>query len=144
MSKQSYGTWDIKYVKGEEIDSTFLGKEVRIDFKSNEDDSLSDKTIVRRLLAESSVVKILINNVDIEFREVWKLYPDHGVLNEQMLESVGSNDRGIIQIKGIYLNDINDNSLILKANVFFVNDGKFSYKMIDIDRKDIKGILVKL
>jgi len=137
----SQGGWNLEYISSASLNSSFIGKEIRIDFKASYFDSLSkepDVFNIRRLLAKEDTVSLTINNEVMQFVEQWRIYVDHGVLNEQYLEAV--NYRNAIRIKQIFLESINDDSLIVQVWITGIETLKQS---LTVKKSIIKGLLVK-
>lgn len=145
ISVYSQGTWDINYISIGALNTSFIGKEIRIDFKASNVDTVSGevKTLaIRRLLSKKDTVSLIVNNKSVEFIEHWKLHVDHGVLTDQYLESITKEVKKKISIKGMFLESINDDSLILQAIVCMPNSKREVKERIVISKSVIKGILV--
>jgi len=162
----SQGSWNLQYCHLDSLDNSFVDKEIRIDFKSSITDTLPQETIealdIRWLLYKKDTVTIVIEDHTIEFIEKWRIYPDHGVLNEQLLETMEEKGkkRKKMQIRNMILKSINENSLTLKISIYKFNtcnsrihlmDERFLRKreyeleerIIIIKKNHIKGILSK-
>ncbi|MFD2919039.1 hypothetical protein ACFS6H_04895 [Terrimonas rubra] len=145
ISAYSQGTWDINYISIKALNASFIGKEIRIDFKASNNDTLSGeiKTLgIRRLLSKKDSVSLNVNNKSVEFIEHWKLHVDHGVLADQYLESVTNEVKEKIFIKEMFLESINDDSLIVQAMVCMSNSKSEVKERIVISKSVIKGLLV--
>lgn len=139
----SQGGWNMKYIPISSIDTTYLGKEIRIDFKANELDTINGEVKIleiRRLLSNRDSVQLSVNGKEINFIEIWRLYVDQGILREQSLESINNNR---IQIKEIVLKSINDLTLTFEISIY---DNKCNPSVmkenIIIKKSKIKGFLV--
>ncbi len=145
ISAYSQGSWDINYISLGALNTSFIGKEIRIDFKSSNVDTVNGEVkslAVRKLLSKKDTVSLVINNKSVELIEHWRLYVDHGVLADQYLESVTQQVKKRIYIKGMFLESINDDSLILQATVCMPNSKSEVKERIVISKSVIKGLLV--
>lgn len=137
----SQGGWNLRYISTASLNGSFIGKEIRIDFKASDFDTSSkepDVFNIRRLLAKEDTVSLTINNEVMQFAEQWRIYVDHGVLHEQYLEAV--NSWNTIQIRQIFLESINDNSLIVQV---WMTGTETLKQRLTINKSVIKGFLVK-
>jgi hypothetical protein len=142
----SQGAWNINYIPMDSLNNSFLGKEIRIDFKSSGKDVVlgkKDDFNVRRLLSKQDTVILDINGQEIKFIEQWRIYVDHGVLREQFLESLDGSSRNKIQIIEIFLESINDSSLTLEVKIYNLKNEFKANQKITVNRTDIKGVLFR-
>lgn len=141
----SQGAWDVKYIPLGALNTSFIGKEIRIDFKASNVDTVNGEVkalAIRKLLSTKDTVSLSINNKSVEFIEHWKFYVDHGALADQYLESVTKEVKKRIYIKGMFLESINDDSLVLQAMVCVPNSKSEVKERIVISKSVIKGLLV--
>ena len=137
----------MKYIPISAIDTTYLDKEIRIDFKANELDSIKGEVKIleiRKLLSKKDSVRLNVNGEEIKFIESWRLYVDQGILREQSLESL-NNDNGKkrIQIKEIILKSINDSTFTFEISIYYDKcNSSVMKKNITIEKLKIKGFLV--
>ncbi len=86
---EAQGSWNIRYHPIDSVNESFIGKEIRIDFKAQASDQIGDRKInIRRMLGRRDTVSLTIDRVHRRFLENWKIYVDHGSLVEQTLNSV--------------------------------------------------------
>jgi|GEM_PF-1468990 len=145
ISVYSQGAWDINYISLGALSTSFIGKEIRIDFKAFNADTMSGEVKalgIRKLLSTKDTVSLSINDKSVEFIEHWKFYVDHGVLADHYLESVTKEVKKRIYIKGMFLESINDDSLILQAIVCDPNSKSEVKQKMVISKSVIKGLLV--
>ena len=145
LSAYSQGAWDINYISIEALNTSFIGKEIRIDFKASNVDTVKGEVkalAIRKLLSTKDTVSLSINNKSIGFIEHWKFYADHGALADQYLESVTKEVKKRIYIKGMFLESINDDSLILQAIICEPNSKSEVKQKMVISKSVIKGLLV--
>lgn len=145
ISAYSQGAWDINYISLGALNTSFIGKEIRIDFKASNVDTVKGEVkalAIRKLLSTKDTVSLSINNKSVEFIEHWKFYVDQGVLADQYLESVTKEVKERICIKGMFLESINDDSLVLQAMVCLPNSKSEVKERIVISKSVIKGLLV--
>ena len=91
ISAYSQGAWDINYISLGALNTSFIGKEIRIDFKASNVDTVNGEVkalAIRKLLSTKDTVSLSINNKSVRFIEHWKFYVDHGALADQYLESL--------------------------------------------------------
>jgi hypothetical protein len=143
----SQGSWDVKYVSLDALNTSFIGKEIRIDFKASGSDTLHGEVSslrIRKLLSKSDTVNLNINNKPVQFIERWKFYVDDGTLKDQVLESVDKDEKKKIRIKEMFLESINDDSLVLQAMVCGPNSKSEEKQRIVISKSLVKGLLVSI
>jgi len=143
-SVYSQGAWDIRYIPFDSLNTSFIGQEIRIDFRATEIDTLQGEVRifdVRRLLSKRDSICLTIEGNKVLFIENWVLYPDHGLVREQNLVSVEKTKKGKekTQITNMFLESINDSTLTIVIVLTSVNQKQ----KIVINKSDIKGILVK-
>lgn len=143
ISTYSQGAWDINYVPINSLNTTFIGKEIRIDFKASNIDSVSGVVkllAIRKLLSTKDTVSLSIDSKLIKFVERWKIYVDHGVLADQYLESVEDS----MYIRRMFLESINEDSLVLQAMVCLPDSKSEMKEKILISKSVIKGLLFSI
>jgi hypothetical protein len=146
----SQGAWNIKYMSLDSLNTSFIDKEIRIDFKRSNADSLNGEVNVldiRRLLSVRDTVDLKINDKSQRFVEQWKFYVDHGDLSEQFLETANKSEKERIQIKEMFLKSINDSSLILEVVMygsFGENKEQRKKQRLIVNKSVIKGLLVNI
>src|SRR5262245_29122634 len=114
------GAWNIKYVPTSSVDSTFIGKEIRFDFKKDVADSIQrdGKPISgRNMLSKEDTVKLVIGDDTTRFVEEWKIYADHGVISEQLLQCIepGQDE---VWIKEFYIKSMSRLYFTVEAVIF--------------------------
>ena len=135
----SQGGWNIKYYPFKDLNSSFIGKQIFIDFKKNETDIIN-KTVTNHeakyLLSDKNEdkIKLMVSGEIIWFREDWDIHVDMGAVQTQ---SLVSNENKII--KDIFLLKILENKIILKANLIYLKNS--SPIEFEVDKKEIKGFL---
>lgn len=140
------GSWDIRYTSIDSIDKRYIGKEVRLDFKGNQEEIIKGNFRlgnIRLLLSREDTTELLIDTKMVTFVERWQLYPDQGVLNDQYLISL---DKKKI-VRKLFIESIEGSTMLIKA--YFYTEMKRGYsheipsnvKFIEINKKEIKGIL---
>lgn len=143
------GSWNIKYVPINNVDSFLIGKEVRIDFKKSSKDNFEGKfkTLnIRELLMINDSIKINFQDKLMNFREDWKIFADHGVLKDQSLILFPKKS---ILIKEMFLIGINKN--YINVNCYIYEAGlsqksiiyKKTEKILEFNISEVKGILIK-
>jgi hypothetical protein len=148
---QAQGGWDIRYVSSDVIDSSMLGKEVRIDFRRSAEDTVSHSEPplweVHGLLFQEDTVELMIGTERMLFAERWDLHVDMGYVSYQYLESVSPAGR---IIGGMTLLRIEQDSLHVEADVRIDDEqsdpgvpGVNKTVEIAIGRAAVKGIVFK-
>ena len=139
------GAWDIGYILPSSLDSNFLGKKIRIDFRKNKTDTLEvvTKRSIRSLLSTSDSIDLLIGNTFIRFAEDWKLYVDHGVVAEQSLTQIGTKLKRQLIIREMKLYSISIDSILIEATIYdrYKNPRQ---QLISIPRDYIKAVLITI
>ncbi len=139
----SQGAWDIEYSPIQSVNDSLIGKEIRLDFRTNLADTIKGNVSVlsiRNLLSKKGdIVWLNIAEKSIQFIEDWKIHVDYGTIKDQTLISL---DKKII-INEMFLKRINDTSIIIEANVMTNRKSPQSNhnEVIKIDKSLIKGIL---
>ena len=133
--------WDMKYIIKDSINSQLIGREIRIDFKNSVNDTLSSQNIhIRGLIGErkQDTVTLLIDNR--KFKEIWRHYPDRGILREQYLEQLGNNE---VLIKEMYLLEINEENI--QIEMWLYEDDVLEEKVVvDIPKGIVKGVITRI
>lgn len=139
------GGWNINYGPLNMVDSSFIGKEVRFDFKQSGIDTLLSSTIskinVRELLHRQDSVELNVAGKKINFIERWEFYSDQGFVQDQYLESFGSSGTTPFKIEKMILKKISNKFIYVEAD--FIQDGNILKVEIELSKKVIKGVLVK-
>ncbi len=140
----SQGAWNLKYTPIDQLGKELVGSEVRIDFKSSINDTLSgvvSPISIRKLLSNNDTVHLTFDHGREIFIENWKLYPDHGVLNEQELVNLNGS-----VIREQILESISKNVLTIRVKIFRKNRNEYEFdseEEINIERNIVKGIIYK-
>ncbi len=140
----SQGAWNIKYVPVSSIDKSLIGKDVRIDFKASNSDTISravNALTIRRLLSHNDTVNLKIDSTNITFLETWEIYVDQGSLKDQILMSTDGEKTVIKEICLIYIDDL---FLIFEISIYQSGQGNSQLphkQKITIDKSIIKGLL---
>ena len=150
------GAWNMKYVAIDSVNSSFINKEIRLDFKSSKDDTINGKVSVfdiRKLLSKQDTVNLDIKGRLYKFIENWKTYVDHGILKEQILVSANQkqeNDEKLM-IKEMFVVSIDDSTLTLKISIYPASsckkkkeDKKSEEVDIIISKSILKGVLLRI
>lgn len=139
------GAWDLRYIPFDSLSHAFIGKEIRIDFKATDTDTLlGDVNVldIRKLLSKEDTISLVIAGKSIKFKESWNLYVDNGVLVEQTLKSNETNENEVIYIKEMNLQTINKTALTIEVAVY--SPAGISKELIIINKSLIKGILIRI
>ena len=143
------GEWNLKYIPIDSLQYDLIGQEIRIDFKSNNLDTINgyiDAFTIRKLLSRNDTINLTINGTENTFIENWKIYFDCGVLSSQTL--VDPQNR--LSIKEIYLINFTDSTITVRVNFYKYKNyhsKKIVYymsKIIVINKSIIKGILFEI
>lgn len=137
------GAWDIEYGEIQSLDRTWVGKEIRVDFKSAILDTFSENSYIRNLLQKRDTASIELDGEWRLFSEDWRIYPDHGILREQQLAEIGTKN----YIKKMTLISLSDTVITIEVDFHSVYRSLFAEKelvskqTLIIERDKIKGIL---
>ena len=150
----SQGSWDIDYFVIDSLNNSFIGKVIRLDFKSNDADTLDsvvDAFLVRKLLSNKDTITLKIEGKYYSVKENWKVYVDHGSLQDQTLESVDKSVKHRIVIKDMVLVSVDDSAIVINAIIHSSETGKRTNKgrrpkecQIRVDKTRVKGFLIDL
>jgi hypothetical protein len=135
----SQGAWDIAYLPMNRITKNIIDKEIRVDFKLNNADTIKDvnKLNIRALLFKKDTTALIVNGTSRAFVENWKIYADNGVLSSQTLMAVDNS----IQIDKMFLIALNKADIDIKCDV---KDSAGSHQqIIKVPREKIKGLLLR-
>lgn len=135
------GAWDIEYLPTDSINDSFVGKEVRIDFKSKPSERIKRKTNLRKLLSHRDTVDLMIDGKSRIFLEKWKIYVDHGVLADQTLESL---DEDKLVIREVFIRAINKGYITVQMDCYRLNDSRKNTYDVTIDKSRILGVFFAL
>src|SRR5688572_10501900 len=146
------GGWDLNYIPINSLNSNHIGQEIRIDFKTSDLDTLTGTINIRSLLFYTDTTLLFVNYDPVPFQEVWRIYVDHGILREQILEGVPIRKKKNITIREMFLNSISDSVITVTACTYELNpnkypgydDGCVNWLNLTIDKKKIKGMLMKM
>ena len=141
--------WDIAYIEIDSITQADVGRIVQLDFR---------KTIAkpetrhwRRYIERSDTGVVNINGVNVHFREVRKIYPDWGLLDEQYLESRDDVKPGTkLRIISSTLKEVNKDSIRINADVESRKKQKRNSIVVErqqydiwIERQTLSGLMCK-
>lgn len=142
------GVWDIGYVPVDSVNNIWVGKEIRIDFKSSQYDTIIGNVSLlktRKLISKRDTITLEIEEKKISLIEDWKFYVDHGTINDQTLREL----TGKQLINEIYIVSVNDSALVVRMNFYKFENCKSSQiilsdnKIVAIPKKVIKGVLYR-
>uniref|UniRef100_UPI004049CA71 hypothetical protein n=1 Tax=Flavobacterium sp. TaxID=239 RepID=UPI004049CA71 len=139
------GVWNIKYISIDSLNTKLVGKEVRLDFKTSEYDTLNKDFDIRYVLSKNDTVTLEVDGQNIELIEDWKFYVDHGVLKDQTLQIKTKHQ----VIREQFIESINDATIVVKMNFYKPANCKTQKmtlsesKLVTIDKKLIKGVLFR-
>lgn len=141
------GAWSIKYLPIDSLNLSYIGKEVRLDFKVSVLDSLyGDSNSIyyeRILLSKIDTISLNINGNIFWFVEDWLLYPDHGSLRDQKLKYSGKSKKyKKSYIKEFFLIDINETSIVFEVYLYLDKRQTLEKHKVKIEKSVIKGFLI--
>lgn len=143
----SQGSWSIKYLPIDSLDSSYTKKELRLDFKKSGSDTIYIRNSenlyrVRHLIHKKDTDLLNINDVLFPFMEDWIVYPDHGSIDEQKLKYIGKVEKYINSyIKEIFLIEIGKSNIIFEIYLYLGKKALLEKHKISIDKSAIKGFL---
>ncbi len=142
------GVWNMNYFSIDSLNINWIGKEIRLDFKSSNSDTINGSISllkIRELLFKRDTVILEIDGEKKEYIENWKLYVDHGVLGDQALMDKNKSQ----VIKEQFIESINDSTIVVKMNFYKPEQCRSkkmtlsSSKLVSIDKQLIKGVLFR-
>ena len=140
------GAWNIGQIDVDSLSDSFIGKEIRINFKSQKELMISTPSPIkwaRSFERSEDTVKLKLSLGEIAFKENWRTWCDHGVLNEQSLISIGKGTKWIIG--SMQLQGITSDAILVTAQLNEIKTrGKFSNQLeesISIKKDLIRSIL---
>ena len=138
------GGCNIKYIPIDLLDIDLIGREIRLDFKSTDLDTIKEKPNIlelRSLFSTRDTASIIIGNKTETFIENWELRVDECILSKQTLN--GGYLKNKKQIREVFLVSYDDKSLEVKIRIYVqdkLNSG-YEEKTIKILKSKIKGIV---
>ncbi len=148
----SQASWDIQYNSISELDDTFKGKSILLDFKSNENDTIINVLNIKKkpmtghnrtrhlLLSSYDEVELFILDRDVIFVENWKIYDDMASLNSQTYLNKSNKNEFI---KDVYLVKIVGDTICLKGNLY-TSKKDFTPIEFEVDKSKVKGFLTRM
>lgn len=141
------GAWNIDYIPLRSVGRSLVGREIRIDFKSDTKDNAEGRINIRKMLSHRDTVMLRMADGPVKFVECWKIYADHGVLADQTLESIERAPGGLKTIiQKMIVRSTTQSSLTVEVTMRSVNDvddGEVLQE-ITIDKSVIKGVLLSI
>lgn len=148
------GGWSIRYILPSLLDTTFINREVKIDFKSSnkyvqvfEKEILKDKKynsfLLRFCLMSNDTVNLKLDDgKPFKMVEHWTLHDDMGLLSSQYMELVSNNSEKKY-IKKMIILSIDEKDLVLKLYLYdtFNNNENYLEQLIRINKSYINVIL---
>ncbi len=137
------GAWELGYTPIDSISESWIGKEVRIDFKSDSNDVINGIVStfdIRKLLSNKDKITLKIKNTSVEFIEDWKLYADQGLLKDQYLKVL--NEENCL-IDKVIIEKTYSSKIVVKINFQDSKKCNYSCNNIVIEKNLIKGLLYR-
>ncbi len=129
----SQGSVNIEYVAIDSVNQSFIGKEIRIDFKS------TNNVDVPTSLLTGDTFTLKIKNESIKFIETWIMYIDEKLLSAQSFRSRDLNND--IQIHEMILEHIDTNSIYVRATIYDLDN---SYSELDKKKLELEHQISKI
>lgn len=141
-SSWAQGQWDVYYLPIDLLDERWIGKEIRVDFRSSSDTiNLPDrKAMFFYSISRKDLVSIEINHRKIIFKEDWVNYGDHCVLYDQTLKDTN----GKYLIRETFIKDITANNVKVLMHLYSLDKefiGKISQ---DFNKCQILGFFYRI
>ncbi len=130
------GSVDMEYVAIDSVNQSFIGKEIRINFKSSEEKEANSTGIPAFYSARISrrdTFSLKIKSESIIFIERWINYIDGASLREQSFRSLYLNNP--IQVYEMILEHIDTNSIHVSAIIYDLDD---SYTELDKKKLELE------
>lgn len=104
----------MKYLTLDSLNESFIGKELRIDFKSKGTRKTKHpERNIRKIFSKCDTVTLDLSDRSLRFAENWKIHVDHGALFDQTLQSVDEIDNEKLVIREMFVRAINTSSITL-------------------------------
>lgn len=145
FSTFAQGGCNIKYIPIDLLDMGLIGKEIRLDFKSTNLDTIKKTPNIlelRRLLSTKDTITIRIGKKTDTFIENWQIRVDECILSKQTLNVLCSKNKK--QIREVFLLSYDDKSFVLKARLYKSNSkrvARYKEETIKVLKSKIKGII---
>lgn len=136
----------MKYLPLDSLNDSFIGTELRIDFKSNRNTKTkSTDRNVRKIFARRDTVTLEVAGRSLRFVENWKIYVDHGTLFDQTLQSIDGSDSEKLVIREMFVRTIDESSITFEIYTYRPSDReRLGVQEININKALISGIIVEL
>lgn len=143
----SQGGVDVKYVQLDSVNETFIGRKVKIDFKS----SKGPKKYVVQKARIRDTVQLKLDNRLVWIIEVKGTGVDYWYFEKEYLESFDYNPGLILRIRDIEIKEIQRDSILFHATFEQFKKLKTEFEQVSsaskgmwVAKEKIEGILIKM
>ncbi len=139
------GAWNLKYLPLDSLNGSFIGRELRIDFKSKATRKAKyPERNIRKIFSKRDTVTLNLSDQAIQFVENWKIYVDHAVLSDQTLQSLGVSDGEQLVIREMFVRAVSKSSITVEVYTYRPGSNeRLSVQQINVDKSLIAGVLVE-
>jgi hypothetical protein len=140
------GGWSMKYLPVDSVKESLIGSEVRVDFKTSQQEKAPGARNIRAVFYKRDTVVLVVGGRPRRFVERWKIYVDSGVLSDQALQTVDGDGETLI-IREMVLRAVEKSSLTVTATVYLSspdNTVKDREEEVRLEKSGITGIILEL
>ena len=153
ISSKSFpqGSWDIGYIKIDSVQTSDIGRMVKLDFRHHwPDNHIPNSRWIRTFVTPEDTARLKTCDVETIIVERRKIYVDHGSFYDQYLELESENENLSKRIYDTKLIAIEDRKLkfTLTVETFEMKKTKRGNKLktenceVWVDRKELDGLLI--
>jgi hypothetical protein len=138
------GSWNMQYIPIDSLDESFVGKELRIDFKPKEmGEANYPNRNIRMILSRRDTVTLNLANQAVRFAENWKIHVDHGVLSDQTLQTINGRNREQLIIREMFVLAVSHSIITVQVYIYPLGSNERArIQEINIDKSLIAGVII--
>ena len=153
FSFHSYGQggWDIGYIYIDSLNSSGIGKDVKLDF-IGELNSDASALSFRGFISNEDTITLVVDEEEIELIEKRNIQVDWGFYDELYLECTGYSSNQLLRIYHTIIEEINENSVKCRLYIeisgknrkgVIVNNPRRRCESVWINRSQLSGMIIK-
>ncbi|MEM6299534.1 MAG: hypothetical protein AAF740_12675 [Bacteroidota bacterium] len=145
------GGWDISYIPIDSINQSIIGKDVKLDFRGESDESEVIPKFLMGFISKEDSVKLSIKGRECVFREKREIYDDQGFYDEQYLECLNFNsNQEVVRVYYSVIEAQNNDAILVRLYLEFHSisvlkeppDRRYCVSEW-IPRRKLNGVMVK-
>lgn len=156
MSQASYfafgqGRWNIGYIEVDSIETSHIGKSVRIDFRHHSSEGNATSKWVRSYVIPEDSATITLNGRQLRVTEKRNIYVDHGSFDDQYLEILDDDNALVERIYDTKLIEIEGDKFkfLITVETYKIQnkrEGKIDSKAMEvwIHKGSLDGLMIKI